>query len=588
MNRYYSDEKNIQILIALLKAHGIKYVVASPGNTNLTLVASLQNDPYFTLYSCVDERSASYIACGIAGATNEPVVISCTGATASRNYMSALTEAYYRKLPIVAVTSSRESREIGQLVPQVTDRTVLPNDIAKTSVQLPVVTDDATKWECELKINQALLECRRHGGGPVHINIPTIYCPTYNTEKLPSVRTIQRIKSWDKFPELSGKVGVWCGAHKVWSKEETEAVDKFCAKYDAVVFCDHTSNYKGKYRVLFSLVGSQEQFIVSLGLNVLIHVGEVSGDYFTSLGRLAPKSVWRVNEDGEVRDLFRRLDYVFEMREIDFFSHYAQELNSLSVSGGDTQLAYHTDLYESVYAKVKVACDTMPFSNLWTAYRLAPLIPANSNVHFGILNSLRSWNFFELDYSVTGNSNVGGFGIDGCVSSLIGASLVQPDKLHFGVFGDLAFFYDLNSIGNHHIGNNLRILVINNGVGSEFKLYCYPGAKLGDEVDHFIAAGGHFAKKSPKLLKHYAEDLGFEYLTASSKEEFESTYKRFVTPELTDAPMLFEVFTTSEDDSAALKIIRNLEKNREGVVRNAVKQVVSDNVKTKILKIINK
>lgn len=58
----------------------------------------------------------------------------------------------------------------------------------------------------------------------------------------------------------------------------------------------------------------------------------------------------------------------------------------------------------------------------------------------GIYNSLRSWNFFELPKGVLGKCNVGGFGIDGGISSLVGASLVNPDKLFFGVFGDLAFF----------------------------------------------------------------------------------------------------------------------------------------------------
>ena len=131
MNKFYSDEKNIQILIALLKAHAIKYVVASPGNTNLTLVASLQQDPFFTIYSSVDERSAAYLACGISEETGEPVMLSCTGATASRNYMPGLTEAYYRHLPVLAVTSSRVYGEIGQLIPQVIDRRIMPNDIAK-------------------------------------------------------------------------------------------------------------------------------------------------------------------------------------------------------------------------------------------------------------------------------------------------------------------------------------------------------------------------------------------------------------------------------------------------------------------------
>lgn len=43
----YTDEKNIQILIALMKHHGIRQVVVSPGATNVTFVASIQQDPFF-------------------------------------------------------------------------------------------------------------------------------------------------------------------------------------------------------------------------------------------------------------------------------------------------------------------------------------------------------------------------------------------------------------------------------------------------------------------------------------------------------------------------------------------------------------
>ena len=122
MLKKYSDEKNVQILISLLKSHNIRDIVASPGATNVSFVASCQQDSYFNMYSCVDERSAAYIACGIAGETGNPVVLTCTGATASRNYLSGLTEAYYRKLPILALTSSRPSGWIGHDIQQVTDR----------------------------------------------------------------------------------------------------------------------------------------------------------------------------------------------------------------------------------------------------------------------------------------------------------------------------------------------------------------------------------------------------------------------------------------------------------------------------------
>ena len=101
----YSSEKNIQIVIALLKANNIKKIIVSPGGTNVSFVASIQCDPFFEIYSCIDERSAAYMACGLSAETGEVVVLSCTGATSSRNYMPALTEAFYRRIPILAITS---------------------------------------------------------------------------------------------------------------------------------------------------------------------------------------------------------------------------------------------------------------------------------------------------------------------------------------------------------------------------------------------------------------------------------------------------------------------------------------------------
>ena len=138
---HYTDERNVQIVIALLKAHGIRRVIASPGTTNMTFVVSVQNDPWFQLWSSVDERSAAYLACGMAAETGEPVVISCTGATASRNYLPGLTEAYYRKLPVLAITSTRGNHKIGHLIDQQIDRRSIPNDVSMESVTLPMVKD---------------------------------------------------------------------------------------------------------------------------------------------------------------------------------------------------------------------------------------------------------------------------------------------------------------------------------------------------------------------------------------------------------------------------------------------------------------
>lgn len=169
---HYTDEKQAQIVIALLKAHDIRNVIASPGTTNMAFVGSVQKDPFFSVYSAVDERSAAYMACGLAEETGRPVVLSCTGATASRNYMAGLTEAFYRKLPVLALTSMQGEARGGHLIAQVIDRSSMPVDVLKLSVDLPIVRDPEQIWECEMKVNRAILELTRHGGGR-----PILICP---------------------------------------------------------------------------------------------------------------------------------------------------------------------------------------------------------------------------------------------------------------------------------------------------------------------------------------------------------------------------------------------------------------------------
>lgn len=101
----YTSDTAARVVLSLLKQYGIKKIVVSPGSTNAPISMTVQSDPWFEVYSVVDERSAAYFATGLAYESGEPVVISCTGATASRNYLPALTEAYYRNLPVIALTS---------------------------------------------------------------------------------------------------------------------------------------------------------------------------------------------------------------------------------------------------------------------------------------------------------------------------------------------------------------------------------------------------------------------------------------------------------------------------------------------------
>ena len=189
--KYYTVERGQQILISLLKQHGIRKVIASPGTTNITFVASVMNDPFFQVFSSVDERSAAYLAVGMAEETGEVIVLSCTGATASRNYISGLTEAYYRKLPILAVTSTQNENRIGHMIPQMMDRSQQQRDICVHSEHVAVPRDENDIWDATIRLNRAVLALRHRGGGPVHINLSTNYNPDFSVKELPVARCLR-------------------------------------------------------------------------------------------------------------------------------------------------------------------------------------------------------------------------------------------------------------------------------------------------------------------------------------------------------------------------------------------------------------
>lgn len=569
MELKYTDEKAVLILIALLKANNIKRIVVSPGTTNFTFVASLQNDDFFQLYSCVDERSAAYMACGIATETGEPVVITCTGATASRNYLPGLTEAYYRKLPILAVCGHRGVSAIGHLHDQQLDRRNEPVDCANVQVWCPFVKDKEDELLCYNEINKAILALNQHGGGPALINLCTHYSNNLSVQELPEIKKVEYYSAFDKLPDLpDGRIAIVIGSHKKFTIEETESIDAFCASHDAVVFCDHTSGYYGKYAVHASLIFAQEKFSDLAAVDLCLYVGEISGDSMGGL-RVWAKDTWRISEDGIYRNRTSNVSKIIEM-PLHFFA------KKYIIKG--VQKSDYLQLCKSEYSKVYEQIPNLTFSNIWIAQKLSSNIPQDSSVYLGIYNTLRSWNLFYLPEGVEGMSNVGGFGIDGILSSAVGRAISNPNRLTYCVLGDLSFFYDMNAIGNRHIGNNLRVLIINNGLGDEFRVYDNPTGFLGEQVRPYIAAEGHWGHQSKSLVKSYAESLGYKYFMADSKESFEGVMNEFVDPNM-DKSIIFEVMIKPEDDTDALDIIKHIVKKPNDVSwKKKIKSVIKESI----------
>ena len=122
--------------------------------------------------------------------------------------------------------------------------------------RLPIVTNDDEVWDCEVKVNIAILEITRHGVGPAHINLPTTYEHRFDVQKLPSFRKMERITTQSDFPKLpKGRIAVFISSHSCWSKKATDALEEFCESNNALIICDHTSGYHGKYRINYTLAG---------------------------------------------------------------------------------------------------------------------------------------------------------------------------------------------------------------------------------------------------------------------------------------------------------------------------------------------
>lgn len=571
----FDNIENINIVVNLLKENKISNLVISPGGTNIPIIKAVQDDSFFSCFSVVDERSAAYFAIGVYLQKKTPVALICTSAQATRNYIPGLTEAFYKRVPILAITMEKHPRFKYQEYMQAPDQASLPNDCVKKSFEMPFISDVNDIYHSIRVANQAILEMSRDGFGPVQLCIP--WLDFQLNEKHVKYRAIKRYNCEEiKGENLADKkILVLIGEHLPFSKEEIIAINTFCAKTNSIVYTNHLSNFSGDYSINANLLLSTilPDELNAIKPNIIISLGGQTGDYpfylAFSKNDLSDIEHWRICENGEIVDTYDKLTRVYQGSILTFFNNVNSEC----------EIHDYYDLWEK-FTSSKLINVNVPFSNVSIAQFLHNKIPKNSIIQFSILNSLRVWNLFDLDPTIECYSNVGAFGIDGGMSTLIGQSVVS-NKMAFMVIGDLAFFYDMNSLGIRHIKNNLRILLINNNGGVEFKLHS--GAD--EKVDRFIAAANHY-----KTAKGWAENCGFEYLCANNMCDFIAVADKFLKE--SRAPIILEAFVNDSDESKAyLSLVeanRNKTTNEQiiGGLKKSVKNILGDKVVKGLKKMI--
>ncbi|MGH2828229.1 MAG: 2-succinyl-5-enolpyruvyl-6-hydroxy-3-cyclohexene-1-carboxylic-acid synthase [Actinomycetota bacterium] len=128
--------------------HGVTHAMLAPGSRSAALALALAEDDRIELLVGIDERSAAFLALGLARATSRPALVACTSGTAAANFLPAVVEATNDRIPLIVLTADRPPELRGTGANQTIDQLKLYGD--------------AVRWFCEMGTPDG------HPGGPRH------------------------------------------------------------------------------------------------------------------------------------------------------------------------------------------------------------------------------------------------------------------------------------------------------------------------------------------------------------------------------------------------------------------------------------
>ena len=545
----YTDKKSILQLAALLKAHGIRKIVLCPGSRNIPIVQTLANIPDFTCYPMTDERSAGFFALGQALHGGTPAAVCCTSGTALLNLHPAVAEAFYQQVPLVVISADRPAAWIGQMDGQTLPQPGVFGSLVKKSVDLPEVDSEKSEWYCNRLINEALLELNHHGKGPVHINVP-ISEPFFKlpVTELPEVRVITRYQGlsvYDKdYQPLIDRLNRY--QRRMAVVGQMNLIYLFDKRYTKMLykhFAWFTENISNQ-TVPGVPIRNIEPLLCSMNFEtqqkmrpeLLITYGGhiISKRLKKFLRRHPPVEHWHIAPDGEVVDLYGSLTTVIEMDPFEFLEKIAPMM--------ENRTPEYPRQWEALSKAIPQA--QFDYSEMSAIGAVIKNLPAPCSLHLANSSVVRYAQLFDIPANVEILSNRGTNGIEGSLSTALGYATAS-DKLNYLFIGDLSFFYDMNALWNSNYGANIRILLLNNEGGEIF--HALPGLELHENARRFVTA------THCTTAKAWAEDRGFEYLSARNSEELNTAVTVFTQASVTNRPMLLEVFTDKNLDIEMLK-----------------------------------
>ncbi|WML34050.1 2-succinyl-5-enolpyruvyl-6-hydroxy-3-cyclohexene-1-carboxylic-acid synthase [Clostridium sp. OS1-26] len=468
----------IAALVDELYQLGLREVVISPGSRS-TPLALLFCEQDFKTFINIDERSAAFFALGIAKECERPVVLVCTSGSAVANYLPAIVEAKYSRVPLIVLTVDRphELRQVG--APQTIDQNKIFGDYTKYYEELALPEESENMYRyVRVVMQKAYASAMSKEYGVVHINVPIRDPLIPDLDKLDF--TIGRQK--DKFEYIRGencflfdasilknKNGIIiCGgdAYSDYHKEVLELGERL----KAPVLADPISNLRNYSKDI--IIDSYDAFLKNdtikkeLKPEFIIHFGQVPVSK-----RL--QQFLSMHQD----ILYLQIDEVFQYRNPSLstkkyvVSSPRLFAKSICIENSNTEYLYKWLNYQKQMRKqLNGAKDEINLFEGKLIQIVQNMLPEESRLVVSNSMSIRDIDYFfeARNQNIKVLCNRGANGIDGIVSTALGVS--TSDKPTILLTGDLSFYYDLNGllVGKTH-KLNLIIILLNNDGGGIFR-----------------------------------------------------------------------------------------------------------------------
>ena len=545
MNEYIAS------LVDELYQLGVRHAVFSPGSRSTTLAMLFQSHGGFHTYMNIDERSAGFMALGIAKAQGEPAVLVCTSGSALTHYGPAVVEAKHSGVPMIILSADRPYtlQQVG--APQTIDQQKYFGTAVNYYEELSVPSESHYYTYPRQVARRAYLKANDHKLGPVHINVPLFEPLVPNREEeyfkqgrsAKPFRLVKHQEIASLASLLNGKRVLILGGPTVTNPK---AVVDFADRIGAVVIGDPLSNLR-QYE---GVISTYDAFLVhherweELRPDVVIQLGQipVSKRIQQWMETLIDIDYITVSPNADVVNPSLTTT-IHVMADIDVF------LGEMSLGIFVMQDLEYVRVWQGIESDSREQLDKVQHEPTLfegrTIHMLQYIMPDEGQILVANSMSIRDMDYFWA----TGRSqamvygNRGTNGIDGTVSTALGLS--TNGKPTVMVTGDLSFFHDLNglAIGKTQ-GMNLTIILHNNDGGGIFQ---YLPQKGTDNFDYLF--------NTPQGIDYsgLATMYALDYVKVTTNAELERAMQQYIGAE---GIHLIEVPTSKEGSRELHKVYR--------------------------------